>query len=447
MRGIRQASPATRAPSNSSQSRSSEVLQTANGCKQRLQTTAANNRLQTNKAQQGRDKMQEHPAQSASARENQGPKLAEFDRRTMMKTTATFIGASAFGMSSSNSSAQQTNESRSAWENGNSLRRPTMGFMLAHEQFVVPELVRLGEAAEKAGFGLLATSDHLQPWQSNEAHAGEAWVTMGALGQRTTRAWIGPTVTCPTFRYHPAVVAEAFASLSLLTPGRVFLGIGSGEALNEQAAVGSWPNWMERSERLIEAASVIRKLWTGQQIDHKGKYYTVNARLYDPPAKPIPLLMAANGPKAMRRAGEHADGLITDPKTWKQHKGEFENAARGAGKDPSQMPVLVELFVVVGDESDAKESAELWRFIPKAFKSYYNIRDPQTILERATAELPLQQVYGDWPVSTNPEVHIKAVNELFESGVSIVNIHSGQANQRRVIEFYGREVLPKLKIG
>jgi F420-dependent hydroxymycolic acid dehydrogenase len=157
--------------------------------------------------------------------------------------------------------------------------------------------------------------------------------------------------------------------------------------------------------------------------------------------------MAANGPKAMRRAGEHADGLITDPKTWKQHKGEFENAARGAGKDPSQMPVLVELFVVVGDESDAKESAELWRFIPKAFKSYYNIRDPQTILERATAELPLRQVYGDWPVSTNPEVHIKAVNELFESGVSIVNIHSGQANQRRVIEFYGREVLPKLKIG
>ncbi len=377
----------------------------------------------------------------------QGPRLPEFDRRTMLKTAARLIGASALGMGSANSFAQSKKESAPPKEARTSLRNPTMGFMLAHEQFPVPELVQLGEAAEKAGFGLLATSDHLQPWQSNEAHAGEAWVTMGALGQRTTRVWIGPTVTCPTFRYHPAVVAEAFASLSLLTPGRVFLGIGSGEALNEEAAVGSWPNWLERSERLIEAAGIIRQLWTGEQIDHKGKYYTVNARLYDPPAKPIPLLMAANGPKAMRRAGEHGDGLITDPKTWKQHKDEFKSAARGAGKDPSQMPVLVEMFVVVGDEGDAKESAELWRFLPKAFKTYYNIRDPQTILERASAELPLQKVYGDWAVSTNPEVHIKAVNELFESGASIVNVHSGQPNQRRVIEFYGKEVLPKLKLG
>lgn len=256
---------------------------------------------------------------------------------------------------------------------------------------------------------------------------------------------MGPTVTCPTFRYNPAVVAEAFASLSWLTPGRIFLGIGSGEALNEQSAVGSWPAWPERSERLIEATDVIRKLWTGQQIDHKGKFFTVNAKLYDPPAKPIPLLMAANGPKAMRRAGQYGDGLITDPKTWKQYKPEFEGAARAAGKDPAQMPVLVELFVVVGDEDDAKTSAELWRFIPKAFKTYYNVRDPQDIQDRARAELPLQKVYGDWPVSTNPEVHVKAVTELFQSGVSIVNIHSGQADQKRVIDFYGENVLPKLK--
>jgi coenzyme F420-dependent glucose-6-phosphate dehydrogenase len=109
------------------------------------------------------------------------------------------------------------------------------------------------------------------------------------------------------------------------------------------------------------------------------------------------------------------------------------------------MPVLVELFVVVGDEDDAKTSAELWRFIPKAFKTYYNVRDPQDIQDRARAELPLQKVYGDWPVSTNPEVHVKAVTELFQSGVSIVNIHSGQADQKRVIDFYGENVLPKLK--
>ena len=320
-----------------------------------------------------------------------------------------------------------------------------VGFMLAHEQFPVPELVELGVAAEQAGFDLLATSDHLQPWQANERHAGQAWITMAALGQRTRRVWIGPTVTCPAFRYSPAVVAEAFASLNLLYPGRIFLGLGSGEALNEQAATGSWPKWPERSERLVEATEIIRKMWTGKQIVHTGKYYNINAKLYDPPIGPVPLLMAANvGPKAMYRSGQYGDGLITDPETWKQHKAEFENGAKAAGKDPKQMPVLVEAFVVVGDKKDAEASAELWRFLPKAFKSYFNIRDPQAIQDRATAELPLEKVYGKWPVSTDPDVHAKALMELFSSGATIVNVHSGQADQRTVIEFYGNHVLPKV---
>lgn len=303
----------------------------------------------------------------------------------------------------------------------------------------------MGQAAEHAGFDLLATSDHLQPWQDNEGHAGQAWVTMAAIGQRTNRVWIGPTVTCPTFRYNPAVVAEGFASLSLLTPGRIFLGIGSGEALNEEAAVGFWPKWQERSERFIEAADIIRKLWTGQSVSHKGQYYNVNAKLYDPPAKPIPLLMAANGPKAMRRAGQYGDGLITDPKTWKQHKSEFEAGARAAGKDPAQMPVLAEQYVIVGGKPEAEKAAELWRFGPKAFKKYYNVRDPQEIHKEADAEVPLEQVYADWPVSTDANVHIKAVNELFESGVTICNIHTGQEDQEKVIQFYGKEVIPKLR--
>jgi F420-dependent hydroxymycolic acid dehydrogenase len=121
-----------------------------------------------------------------------------------------------------------------------------VGFMLPHEQFPVPELVKLGENAARAGFGVLATSDHLLPWQANEGHCGQAWVTLGAVGARAQSAWIGTAVTCPTMRYNPAVVAEAFASLSLLYPGRVFLGLGSGEALNEEAATGAWPKWPER---------------------------------------------------------------------------------------------------------------------------------------------------------------------------------------------------------
>jgi TAT-translocated FGD2 family F420-dependent dehydrogenase len=368
-----------------------------------------------------------------------------FNRRALLKSAAgAFIGASTLRFGSQTALAEQSSSQRQNDSSGQ-LRKRMLGFMLPHEQFPVPELIQLGIAAEEAGFDLLATSDHFQPWQSNEGHAGEAWVTMGVLGARTRKVWIGPAVTCPTFRYNPAVVAEAFASLSLLSPGRIFLGVGSGEALNEQAATGVWPKWNERSERLIEATDIIRKLWTGQPVAHQGKYYNVNAKLFDPPPRPIPLLMAANGPKAMRRAGQYADGLITDPKTWKQHKEEFLAGAKAAGKDPANLPVLVEQYVIVGDKREAETAAELWRFGPKAFKSYYNIRDPQEIQRRADSEIPLDQVYGDWPTSTDPAAHLKVVNELFESGVSIVNIHSGQSDQQKVIDFYGKEIVPQLK--
>jgi len=325
------------------------------------------------------------------------------------------------------------------------LSKGMVAFMLAHEQFPVPELIRLGVSAENAGFDLLATSDHFQPWQANERHAGQAWVTIGALGQRTQRIWMGPTVTCPTLRYHPAVVAEAFATLSLLYPGRIFLGLGSGEALNEQAATGEWPVWRERWDRLIEAVTIIRKLWTGQPLQHKGAHYTVDGKLYDPPAQPIPLLLAANGPKAMKLAGEHGDGLITDPQTWRQHKAEWESGARSAGRDPGAMPVLVEAFVVVGDQTEAQAAAKLWNFIPKAFKGYQDIPDPAKIEQRAQAELPLPKVFGDWTVSSDPDAHVQTIRKLLDSGATIVNIHSGQPDQQKVIDFYGREVLPRVR--
>ena len=325
------------------------------------------------------------------------------------------------------------------------LSKGMISFMLAHEQFKVPELLRLGALAESAGFDLVSTSDHFQPWQANERHAGQAWVTLGALGQRTHRIWMGPTVTCPTLRYNPAVVAEAFATLSLLYPGRIFLGLGSGEALNEQAATGIWPPWRERWDRLIEAVTIIRHLWTGQPLHHRGKHYAVDGRLYDPPAQPIPLLLAANGPKAMRLAGEHGDGLITDPQTWQEHREEWEKGARSAGKEPGAMPVLVEAFVVVVDQGDAQTAAKLWNFIPKAFKGYQNIPDPSQIERRAEMELPLPKVFGDWTVSTDPAAHAQTIRKLFDTGVTIVNIHSGQPDQQKVIEFYGKEVLPRVR--
>lgn len=373
------------------------------------------------------------------------PSWFEISRRTVLKSTAALVGASALDLSIAKSFAQT--HSGGARANDGSLRKGMMGFMLGHEQFKISDLVDVGIAAENAGFDLLAFSDHFQPWQANEGHASAAWVTMAALGQRTKHVWMGTTVTCPTFRYTPGVVAEAFASLSQLSPGRIFLGVGSGEALNEQAATGQWPKWQERSERLVEATDIIRKLWGGQQVQHQGKYYNLNAKLYDPPAKQIPLLMAGNGPKAMRRCGQYADGLVTDPKTWKEHKSEFEAGAKAAGKDPSKMPVLIEAFVTVGDQNEAKKAAELWRFLPKAFKTYYNVRDPQEIQKQAEKEIPLDQLIADWAVGSDPNVHIKKVQEMFDSGAWIVNIHSGQDDQKRVVEFYGKEVLPKVRQG
>ena len=243
------------------------------------------------------------------------------DRRSLLKWTTAMAGATSIAMASAH--AQSPNRSQTApapqqdaspQEIGG-LRKGMFSYMLAHEQFPVPELVRLGSLASRSGFQVLSTSDHFQPWQANEEHAGQAWVTMGALGAQA-KSWMGTTVTCPTLRYNPAVVAEAFATMSQLYPGRIFLGVGSGEALNEQAATGTWPKWQERWDRLIEAITVIRQLWGGGEVDFKGKFYTVNAKLYDPPARPIPLLTAANGKKSMRLAGQHGDGLISDPLSW-----------------------------------------------------------------------------------------------------------------------------------
>jgi TAT-translocated FGD2 family F420-dependent dehydrogenase len=317
--------------------------------------------------------------------------------------------------------------------------------MLGSEQFTGPQLVENGEAAVRAGFGLLATSDHFQPWQANEGHSSQAWVTMGALGSRIEGAWMGTTVTCPTLRYNPAIVAEAFASIGNFYPGRVFLGLGSGEALNEKAATGIWPKWQERWDRLIEAIGIIRALWNGEAVQHKGRYYTVDAKLYDPPLKPIPILTAANAKKSMRLAGKHGDGLVTDPETWKQYKSEWEAGAREAGKNTADMPVLVEQYVVVGDQSEAQAAAELWRFGPKAFKGYQDIPDPASIQARADSEIPIEKVLSSWAVGTDPAVHIKKVQELFDSGATIVNIHTGQVDQKKLLKFYGAEVLPKFK--
>lgn len=323
----------------------------------------------------------------------------------------------------------------------------SIGFVLSHEQFPAPQLLELGAAAERARFDLVWTSDHFHPWMDNQGHAGQAWITLAALGQ-ITRLPFGTAVTCPTYRYHPAIVAQAFASLGVLYPGRVFLGVGSGEALNEQPVSGAWGDYEERAARFVEAVELIRELWKGDWVTHRGEFYHVeNARIYDVPAQPVPIYMAAEGPQSMRKAGAHGDGLITDSKSAvdKELRRAFEEGAREAGKDPQQMPILAEHFVVVGGKAEADESARMWRFIPKAWDEFVHDPDPRSILQRAEKELSLDEVARNWVVSDDPQEHASSIQELIDSGVTHIFVHSGQADQQRVIDFYSTGVLPLLR--
>jgi F420-dependent hydroxymycolic acid dehydrogenase len=324
--------------------------------------------------------------------------------------------------------------------------RVMIGLSLSHEQFAVPQLVEFGVLAEQAGFAAVWASDHFEPWQENQGHAGFAWVTLAALGQRTRRILMGTAVTCPLYRYRPQIVAQAFASLGLLYPERIFLGVGAGEAVNEIPSGGGWGTYQERAERLEEAVTLIQRLWMGGWVGAQGRYYPVEqARLYDVPSPPVPLYVAATGAKSMALAGKIGDGLVTFTGLARQPelRQAFEQGAREAGKNPASMPTLVEHFVVVGTRQEAERCAPLWRFSPKA-ASYLNDPDPRSIQHRAEAEVPLEQVARQWLVSEDPEAHLQALQELMASGATQIFIHSPQPDQAKVIRFYGEQVLPQL---
>jgi len=327
--------------------------------------------------------------------------------------------------------------------------RRRVGFVLSGEQFPVTELIRYGEAAQRAGFEIVWTSDHFQPWQANEGHSSFSWATLAALSQRAPGITMGTGVTCPTYRYNPAVVAEAFATLGQLAPGRVFLGVGTGEALNEQAAGAGWGKYPERAERLIEAIGIIRRLWTGQNLTQKGKYWDVtSARLYDLPSQPVPIYVAANGPKSAHLAGRYGDGWITDLKLLKDAtvRKAFEDGVRAQGKSLGEMEVILETFAVNGSPAEARQGAELWRFLKKAWQpGYLTNPDPVDIQRRAEKEINLDDIVKDWIVGTDPVLHIRRLTEMFEAGANTVFVHSPQKDQLAFIDWYGKQILPHFK--
>ncbi len=316
-------------------------------------------------------------------------------------------------------------------------------WFLSHEQFSPPQLLEFAAAAGEAGFDQLATSDHFHPWQDNQGHSGQAWITMSAIGQLVPNIPFGTTITCPTYRYHPAIVAQAFATLATLYPGRPFLGVGTGEAFNEQPLTGQFGKFQERYERLAEAVAIIRELWAGGWVSKHGKYYDVEqARLYDMPPEPIPLLIAGSGPKSTALAGQLGDGWITDAASLenKELVQTFREAADGQSKR-----IMVEQFMVVGGQQEAREAAQLWRFQPMAFKELLTDPDPRSVQRRAEDKLRVEDVASQFLVSGEPERHVRRLRQIMDLGATDVVVHSGQSDQLRAIHFYGREVLPRLR--
>lgn len=316
-----------------------------------------------------------------------------------------------------------------------------IGLTLSHEQFRTDQLVAQAKAAEQGGFHYVWASDHIQPWQDNEGHAMFPWLTLALVGNSTSNLAFGTGVTCPTYRYHPATVAQAFASLALLSPGRVFLGLGTGERLNEQATTNTFGNYRERHDRLVEAITLIRQLWSGERISFAGSYFQTNAlKLYDLPPTPPQIFVAAGGPKSARLAGQYGDGWIsqardiTDPKL----VAAFAAGAQAAGRDPAALGKRAEMFAVVGDRDEASRAAALWRFTAGA------VDQPNPVdIQRAAEANPVDKVLSNWTVGTDPAAHVSAVQRVLDAG-AIPFLHFPQSNPLTAIDFYRSNVLPKL---
>ncbi len=327
---------------------------------------------------------------------------------------------------------------------------PTIGYFLSHEQFSPASLVDAAVRAEQAGFDSVWASDHFHPWQENQGHAGNAWLTLAAIGQRTNSVMLGTAVTCPIYRNRPALVAQAFATLGELYPGRVFLGVGTGEAVNELPAGGGWGPYNERIARLREAVTLIRSLWTQERVTHEGDAFPIaNAKIYDKPTEPIPIYIAASGPRSAALAGEIGDGWMTDSATLLEAD-RVVQAFLGGGKGSAGAEVLpspeilVEQYVFAGSRAEAYKAAPIWQFAPAGGR-VLDMDDPREIQAFAEAEVSLDQVVEPWLVSEDPRKHIEQVHRLFEAGATQIAIHSVQPDQERLIEFYGRHVLPAFR--
>jgi coenzyme F420-dependent glucose-6-phosphate dehydrogenase len=327
-----------------------------------------------------------------------------------------------------------------------------LGYKASAEQFGPVELLDFSVHAEQVGLDSVMISDHFQPWRHTGGHAPFSFAWLGALGARTQRVLMGTSVLTPTFRYHPSVVAQAMGTLGVLFPDRVLLGIGTGESLNEVAPTGiEWPDFRERSARLREAVTLMRRLWSEERVTHSGTYYTTsNATVYDKPPGGVPLLIAAGGPQMAKYAGRVGDGFIcTSGKGAELYRDQllpaFEEGAREAGRDPSNLDKMIEVKVSFDtDRQRALDDTRLWGALALSGQEKVGIEDPME-MERLADALPTQRTASRWIVSTDPEEHVQQIRFYTDLGFNHLVFHAPGNDQRRFLDLYAEKVLPLLR--
>jgi coenzyme F420-dependent glucose-6-phosphate dehydrogenase len=323
-----------------------------------------------------------------------------------------------------------------------------LGYAASMEQFAPSALLRLCRMAEERGFHAVMASDHFHPWVPSQGQSGFVWSFMGALGA-TTDLRFGPGVTPPGYRYHPAVIAQAAATLAEMFPGRFFLGLGAGEALNEHIAGEYWPEAPLRLERLMESIEIIKQLFTGKKVKHRGPHFTLeSARLYTRPERPPPIYVATSGPIMAHRTGKLTDGLITvgapDEKL-KLLLERYETGAREAGKDPTSMPKLLQVKVSYAPTMAAATEAAMrdWPNGAMAFPKA-DIRDPEDF--EAMAKLVRPEHFRNRVfISPDPEAHVAHLQHSIDLGFSEIYVHNVGREQEPFLEVYGEQVIPRLR--
>jgi coenzyme F420-dependent glucose-6-phosphate dehydrogenase len=324
------------------------------------------------------------------------------------------------------------------------------GYKASAEQFSPRALLEYSQLAERLGLDSIAVSDHFQPWRHHGGHAPAALPWLGTAGATTETARIGTSVLTPTLRYQPAVIAQAFATLGCLFPGRVWLGVGSGEAMNETPVTASaWPGGRERRRRLGEAVELIRRLWTEERVTFEGEYYrTDRATIYDRPEQPVPIYIAASGPLAAKLAGRLGDGFICTSgkprELYVELVGKLEEGARAAGRDPAGIPRMIEIKVSYDrDRGYAEHACGWWAALALSPEEKSGVEDPME-MERLADE-NRERASTRFIVSDDPDEVVERIAPYVELGFDELVFHAPGDDQARFLEQFARDVLPRLR--